>query len=1099
MRQTVHLFFGDDLSPVCEAVARHSKSFGSKRQNEYTHFICCSKTKDSCSMRIIGSSNVKQQIVSDDDAIQYFDTLYNKTVTIAHPGVTTDLLITFYLCLYAEEDIAACLYLIEMIRKSSKPYELNIIGLTDDLAPIFCNTEGEKNELNSQSKRLKETTKCGVVKLLKSKQETSEFLRLFIFQNCAENGTSLDLDKNTLIRILGEYAIIVTESYFDLFPPSALPSKEITLMGMSSLWFNQMFFKNMLLKRTFCYLLEREKVDEKSMADPAILLRQANDIVEDNKDSLTSFVNNEVISNYKVGYTHVSTKDDVIKKFKDDLDRMSLSFEGILGIPALSLPEKRALIAILVGKDDPLLDDEMFLKKLPSLDDCMSASVDLFVRENNNMPSSVFDGPHKNGVLYNPIDELKQKRKELRLSHSSLSSFSKRLKDIENSLLLVDDSKKLLTEDGFTFGETTYKLQEDVVEKPLTETYQPKDTLSIRSINLTDMFSSIRDQGQIGACASFALSSIFEYIINTANGGEEKIQLSPRFLYYNVCEKNDDGTPNDKGSSFYDNIQSLREQGICEERLCQYSRNIAVAPEREAIEDAKSRLVTEAKNVNVCHKDITSALAEGFPVAISLKIFDSFGKGKKGFVFRPSEKELQSSDFGYHAMVICGFSEEKHIYIVRNSWGSQFGDKGYCYVPFSYIEDKNLCRNAIIITGVSCAQKNAEVDLRDRDIEIDCGDKDIEYSVLRIKKEEEKEHYKVLKQQYEGLYKDYIKLLEDLGNQSKVQQVINYAANNVVLPAGGDCQEGGMSGPVEKSANNSKTIGIVIAIISAVLCTVFCLLHSGIVLPIIFSLLVLVGIIMAFYQKKQERSSDTKPDDNSIPAFDEKVITELKLTLAGQQIRKIKELREDLMNQHRNLVSYTCILCKWLEEENTLLETSKERLRPPFISLISDDDFENYFEKEKSALTGDLWLYKEFQYYKLDKGDIVDFKNRLQSKLQASINNVYTKFSMYQYLTNLASYPYMLDAKEERITSWLNDIERMSLPFGHIHGEDTAALIKRIFVCLPNATDKDKSRWYSFLQQHYSLPPSTGQIESPLKLIYIQIDETSAKELNFMQ
>ena len=317
-----------------------------------------------------------------------------------------------------------------------------------------------------------------------------------------------------------------------------------------------------------------------------------------------------------------------------------------------------------MGKDDPLLDDDMFLRELPSLDDCMSASVDLFVRENNNIPSSVFDGPHKNGVLYNPIEELKQKRKELRLSHSSLSSFSKRLKNIENSLQLVDDSKKLLTEDGFIFGETTYKLQENVVEKPLTETYQPKDTLSIQSINLTDKFSSIRDQGQIGACASFALSSIFEYIINTANGREEKIQLSPRFLYYNVCEKNDDGTPNDKGSSFYDNIQSLREQGICEEKLCQYSRNIAVAPEQEAIEDARSRLVTEAKNVNVCHKDITSALAEGFPVAISLKIFDSFGKGKKGFVFRPSEKELQSSDFGYHAMVICGFSEEKHIYIV---------------------------------------------------------------------------------------------------------------------------------------------------------------------------------------------------------------------------------------------------------------------------------------------------------------------------------------------------------------------------------------------------------------------------------------------------
>ncbi|MBQ2350587.1 MAG: hypothetical protein II394_00045, partial [Bacteroidales bacterium] len=37
--------------------------------------------------------------------------------------------------------------------------------------------------------------------------------------------------------------------------------------------------------------------------------------------------------------------------------------------------------------------------------------------------------------------------------------------------------------------------------------------------------------------------------------------------------------------------------------------------------------------------------------------------------------------------------ETKH-FVVRNSWGEHFGDKGYCYIPYSYICDSDLNRMA---------------------------------------------------------------------------------------------------------------------------------------------------------------------------------------------------------------------------------------------------------------------------------------------------------------------------------------------------------------------------------------------------------------------
>ena len=58
-------------------------------------------------------------------------------------------------------------------------------------------------------------------------------------------------------------------------------------------------------------------------------------------------------------------------------------------------------------------------------------------------------------------------------------------------------------------------------------------------------------------------------------------------------------------------------------------------------------------------------------------------------------------EWGNHAMVLCGYSEDEKIFIVRNSWGTKFGDRGYCYIPYSYISDPQLLNVACIITQIS--------------------------------------------------------------------------------------------------------------------------------------------------------------------------------------------------------------------------------------------------------------------------------------------------------------------------------------------------------------------------------------------------------------
>jgi hypothetical protein len=78
-----------------------------------------------------------------------------------------------------------------------------------------------------------------------------------------------------------------------------------------------------------------------------------------------------------------------------------------------------------------------------------------------------------------------------------------------------------------------------------------------------------------------------------------------------------------------------------------------------------------------------TCLAEGYPFVFGTKIYKQFEKdGHHGRISMPSGKDL-----GGHAMLACGYSDQDQVFVVRNSWGSDWGDNGYCYIPYDYLSD----------------------------------------------------------------------------------------------------------------------------------------------------------------------------------------------------------------------------------------------------------------------------------------------------------------------------------------------------------------------------------------------------------------------------
>ena len=1069
MQHSFHLFVGDDLAPVAETVKKQINSLSDNEGRKFSHVATCLLVDNDFSLRLIDNQENAVRVSNDTEASAYFREKHqNIVIADGTDEVSSCLYLCIYCLLYDKETLYAVSKIVNWANQSRKQYIIDIFGISDDLAHLFCENESDRRNLIYKNEEFKNQVIdfCKGIKNLKS----NNFLRhLLVIQACNQRGLGLEMDKSTLIRVFSEYARLTTTNFEDLFPVADIDHSDIMSLGISAHWFNPKFFQEYIFNKCFIKILEREKVNQHHLLSPSTLEQQSRDIIYNN-----SFLLDTEPSD-------ISDKSTSVSEFNKVLQNASDEFLSVIKSKDLTLPEKRAMLALFLGEDDELLDDSVLLKDLQTIDDCIHSSLNLFVDTNNRMSREKGNGllsapMDDNGNIYIPLDKLRKKRTQIRQSLSFIRKSKERLKDIEKSVKLVEDSKKRLTENGFIYGDVTYKLLHEVVEKPLDETYTPKKSHP-KSVDLRNGFSKIKNQKGLGACTSFSMASIFEYILNKMDG--KKSSLSPRFLYYNVCKKNSDGTPIDNGSSFYDNVVSLGREGICEEHLCPFEEDFRLPPTDESRIDANSRLVTKAENVDITHEAITSALAEGHPIGISLKVFDSFGKSHKGFIFRPSDRELKSSDYGYHAMVLCGYSEKEKIYIVRNSWGTQFGDNGYCYIPFSYIEDKSLCRQACIVTGVSCGEIVAPIG---DELKLNIENKDIEYSVLRILIDEEKLLIDKYKNEYDELYRDYMTLFTELTNKGKRDALMEYALSSKSAPT-----------YTTKRETVKKTISTYTNSYASIPIFVMAIL-MGFILPNPYNLytslsLVVLAIILYIVLPSTKEIEENK--EVTVPvAVAVNSSSELKYLFAGRIIDTFHKMRNDISKQHKLLMSYIGNLEIWLNEAKNKMSGMTEDIRKPFYSLFSNDTADLYIDCQTDNYISNIWLYKRFEDYDLQDNSIIKFKDKLEKDIQHNVKDIAEDFSMSKYLLHKQEYPYLPKADSEKL---LEKIHNMSLPFAQIDGGQGKRPIRKILLCKVNNEDKDT--WKNLIKDSYIDSPLLSEETSSQKVTYIQIAKLDFEEI----
>lgn len=218
-------------------------------------------------------------------------------------------------------------------------------------------------------------------------------------------------------------------------------------------------------------------------------------------------------------------------------------------------------------------------------------------------------------------------------------------------------------------------------------------------IDLRPDCPSIYDQGELGSCTANAIGAGFEF--DQIKQKLPHIWVPSRlFIYYNerVVEHS---VNEDSGAQIRDGIKSVVAQGACSEDLWPYDiAKFSHKPPPNVYADAKKHVVTSYQRIAQTLNQMKGCLAAGFPFVFGFTVYESF-EGQEvatsGTLHMPSTGDAV---VGGHAVLCVGYDDKAQRFMVRNSWGPDWGLHGYFSMPYAYLLDSNLADDFWTIRSV---------------------------------------------------------------------------------------------------------------------------------------------------------------------------------------------------------------------------------------------------------------------------------------------------------------------------------------------------------------------------------------------------------------
>ena len=210
---------------------------------------------------------------------------------------------------------------------------------------------------------------------------------------------------------------------------------------------------------------------------------------------------------------------------------------------------------------------------------------------------------------------------------------------------------------------------------PLEE-YVPESYIDLRVL-----LPLPKNQQYIASCMSHATATLLEGLWHKKY--HYTIELSELFHYYTARDLLGYSKEN-KGMDMRTGMKVAQKIGICPEFFCPYDpAKYAEKPHPAAYTFAKwfkTTKYTRLQNMEEM-KRVLSLI--GIPFVLGVRVTEAFAKHKKRTPILPLKKD---NIRGGHAIVCCGYDDERKAFLIQNSWSRNWGFGGYAWLSYEYVK-----------------------------------------------------------------------------------------------------------------------------------------------------------------------------------------------------------------------------------------------------------------------------------------------------------------------------------------------------------------------------------------------------------------------------
>jgi C1A family cysteine protease len=184
--------------------------------------------------------------------------------------------------------------------------------------------------------------------------------------------------------------------------------------------------------------------------------------------------------------------------------------------------------------------------------------------------------------------------------------------------------------------------------------------------------TSVKNQGGCGSCVSFCSCATIESAVRIKLGNSSyNIDLSEGFLQF--CGGGSCG-----GWGLTSGLDYAQSTGVTDEACMPYQpTNMNCANSR--CSDWQNRLTKISSYTGYATTDARkNAIATIGPVLAGLAVFDDFFAYSSGVYKKTAGVSLA----GYHCICVVGYDDNQQCWILKNSWGTGWGDGGFCRIGY---------------------------------------------------------------------------------------------------------------------------------------------------------------------------------------------------------------------------------------------------------------------------------------------------------------------------------------------------------------------------------------------------------------------------------